>query len=74
MTLTGGGGGDDDDDDDDTFYEAATVLAAFVQLGHWFEMCRGWSPSMTASSAVRLTGPRRYPGGIPPARRHPAGR
>ena len=29
MTLTGGG---------DTFYEAATVLAAFVLLGHWFEM------------------------------------
>jgi Cu2+-exporting ATPase len=33
VTLTGGG---------DTFYEAATVLAAFVLLGHWFEMCRGW--------------------------------
>ena len=29
VTLTGGG---------DTFYEAATVLAAFVLLGHWFEM------------------------------------
>ena len=29
MTLTGGG---------DVFYEAATVLAAFVLLGHWFEM------------------------------------
>ncbi|HEX6581887.1 MAG TPA: heavy metal translocating P-type ATPase [Actinomycetota bacterium] len=29
VSLTGGG---------DTFYEAATVLAAFVLLGHWFEM------------------------------------
>jgi P-type Cu2+ transporter len=29
VTLTGGG---------ETFYEAATVLAAFVLLGHWFEM------------------------------------
>jgi len=29
VTLTGGG---------DTFYEAVTVLAAFVLLGHWFEM------------------------------------
>ena len=29
VTLTGGG---------EVFYEAATVLAAFVLLGHWFEM------------------------------------
>jgi len=29
VTITGGG---------DVFYEAATVLAAFVLLGHWFEM------------------------------------
>ncbi|HEX6580518.1 MAG TPA: heavy metal translocating P-type ATPase [Actinomycetota bacterium] len=29
ITLTGGG---------ETFYEAATVLAAFVLMGHWFEM------------------------------------
>jgi P-type Cu2+ transporter len=29
ITLTGGG---------DVFYEATTVLAAFVLLGHWFEM------------------------------------
>ncbi|HEY5984841.1 MAG TPA: heavy metal translocating P-type ATPase [Streptosporangiaceae bacterium] len=29
VTLTGGG---------DTFYEASTVLAAFVLLGHWVEM------------------------------------
>ncbi|MCX4584098.1 cation-translocating P-type ATPase [Streptomyces sp. NBC_01481] len=29
ITLTGGG---------DVFYEAATVLASFVLLGHWFEM------------------------------------
>ena len=29
VTLTGGG---------EVFYEAATVLTAFVLLGHWFEM------------------------------------
>jgi Cu2+-exporting ATPase len=29
VTLTGGG---------DVFYEASTVLASFVLLGHWFEM------------------------------------
>ncbi len=29
VTLTGGG---------DVFYEASTMLAAFVLLGHWFEM------------------------------------
>jgi Cu2+-exporting ATPase len=29
VTLTGGG---------EVFYETATVLAAFVLLGHWFEM------------------------------------
>ncbi|MET3141342.1 MULTISPECIES: heavy metal translocating P-type ATPase [unclassified Arthrobacter] len=29
VTVTGGG---------DVFYEAATVLASFVLLGHWFEM------------------------------------
>ncbi|UKA68447.1 heavy metal translocating P-type ATPase [Arthrobacter sp. FW306-05-C] len=29
ITVTGGG---------DVFYEAATVLASFVLLGHWFEM------------------------------------
>ncbi len=29
VTLTGGG---------EVFYEAASVLAAFVLLGHWFEM------------------------------------
>jgi Cu2+-exporting ATPase len=29
VTLTGGG---------EVFYEAATVLASFVLLGHWFEM------------------------------------
>lgn len=29
VTLTGGG---------DVFYEAATVLAAFVLLGHWLEV------------------------------------
>jgi len=40
VTLTGGG---------DTFYEAATVLAAFVLLGHWLEMrARGG-----ASDAIR---------------------
>jgi Cu2+-exporting ATPase len=30
VTLTGGAG--------DVFYEASTMLAAFVLLGHWFEM------------------------------------
>ena len=30
ITVTGG--------DSDVFYEAATMLAAFVLLGHWFEM------------------------------------
>ena len=40
VTLTGGG---------DVFYEAASVLAAFVLLGHWFEMrARGG-----ASDAIR---------------------
>ena len=40
VTLTGGG---------DVFYEAVTVLAAFVLLGHWFEMrARGG-----ASEAIR---------------------
>ena len=29
VTLTGGG---------EVFYEAATVLAAFVLLGHWFDV------------------------------------
>ncbi|MFC7649724.1 heavy metal translocating P-type ATPase [Streptosporangium lutulentum] len=40
VTLTGGG---------EVFYEASTVLAAFVLLGHWFEMrARGG-----ASNAIR---------------------
>jgi Cu2+-exporting ATPase len=40
VTLTGGG---------DVFYEAASVLASFVLLGHWFEMrARGG-----ASDAIR---------------------
>ena len=40
VTLTGGG---------EVFFEAATVLAAFVLLGHWFEMrARGG-----ASDAIR---------------------
>ena len=41
VTLTGGG---------EVFYEAATVLAAFVLLGHWFEMrARGG-----ANDAIRV--------------------
>ena len=41
VTLTGGG---------DVFYEAATVLTAFVLLGHWFEMrARGG-----ANDAIRV--------------------
>lgn len=40
VTLTGGG---------DVFYEASTVLSAFVLMGHWFEMrARGG-----ASEAIR---------------------
>ena len=39
VTLTGGG---------DVFYEAATVLTAFVLLGHWFEMRPAAAP-MTRS-------------------------
>jgi Cu2+-exporting ATPase len=41
VTLTGGG---------EVFYEAASVLAAFVLLGHWFEMrARGG-----ANDAIRI--------------------
>src|SRR5206468_739547 len=44
VTLTGGG---------DTFYEAATVLAAFVLLGHWFEMrARGGATKVGADTAL----------------------
>ena len=59
VTLTGGG---------EVFYEAAAVLAAFVLLGHWFEMrARGGAndairallelaPPMAVGAARRRTG------------------
>ena len=66
VTLTGGG---------EVFYEAATVLTAFVLLGHWFEMrARGG-----ANDAIRtlldlappqaLVAPRRRAGRDPHRRR-----
>ena len=50
VTLTGGG---------EVFYEAATVLAAFVLLGHWFEMRARAVP--TRPSAPSSTWPRPRP-------------
>jgi P-type Cu2+ transporter len=47
VTLAGGG---------EVFYEAATVLAAFVLLGHWFEMRpptrRGRAPRQRSASCT----------------------
>ena len=48
VTFTGGG---------EVFYEAATVLAAFVLLGHWFEMRA--RAGRTRPSARCSTSPRR---------------
>lgn len=48
VTLTGGG---------EVFYEAATVLASFVLLGHWFEMRARGAP--TTRSGPCSTWPRR---------------
>ena len=57
VTLTGGG---------EVFYEAATVLAAFVLLGHWFEMrARGG-----ANDAIRTLLELAPPDGRGAARRH----
>jgi len=57
VTATGGG---------DVFYEAATVLAAFVLLGHWFEMrARGGTQRRDPDPA----GPGPADGGGDPRRR-----
>jgi P-type Cu2+ transporter len=50
VTLTGGG---------DTFYEAATVLAAFVLLGHWFEMWARGGANDAIRTLLDLAHPRR---------------
>jgi Cu2+-exporting ATPase len=49
VTLTGGG---------DTFYEAASVLAAFVLLGHWFEMRARGGANDAIRSLLDLAPPR----------------
>src|SRR5215475_10113379 len=49
VTLTGGG---------DVFYEAATVLTAFVLLGHWFEMRARGGASDAIRTLLNLAPPR----------------
>jgi P-type Cu2+ transporter len=49
VTLTGGG---------DVFYEAASVLAAFVLLGHWFEMRARGGANDAIRSLLDLAPPR----------------
>ncbi|UGQ11473.1 heavy metal translocating P-type ATPase [Yinghuangia sp. ASG 101] len=49
VTLSGGG---------DVFYEAATVLAAFVLLGHWFEMRARGGANDAIRSLLDLAPPR----------------
>jgi Cu2+-exporting ATPase len=49
VTLTGGG---------EVFYEAATVLAAFVLLGHWFEMRARGGANDAIRSLLDLAPPR----------------
>ncbi|HET6815665.1 MAG TPA: heavy metal translocating P-type ATPase [Mycobacteriales bacterium] len=49
ITLTGGG---------DVFYEAATVLAAFVLLGHWFEMRARGGANDAIRALLNLAPPR----------------
>ncbi|HKW72489.1 MAG TPA: heavy metal translocating P-type ATPase, partial [Candidatus Dormibacteraeota bacterium] len=49
VTLRGGG---------DVFYEASTVLAAFVLLGHWFEMRARSGASDAIRTLLRLAPPR----------------
>jgi P-type Cu2+ transporter len=51
VTLTGGG---------DVFYEAATVLAAFVLLGHWFEMRARAAPTTPSAPCSTWPRPRRW--------------
>ena len=48
VTLTGGG---------DVFYEAASVLTAFVLLGHWFEMRARGGANDAIRSLLELTPP-----------------
>jgi Cu2+-exporting ATPase len=48
ITVTGGG---------DVFYEAATVLAAFVLLGHWFEMRARGGANEAVRSLLELAPP-----------------
>ncbi len=49
VTLRGGG---------DVFYEASTVLAAFVLLGHWFEMRARGGANDAIRSLLNLAPPR----------------
>ena len=49
MTFTGGG---------DVFYEAATVLTAFVLLGHWFEMRARGGANDAIRTLLELAPPR----------------
>jgi Cu2+-exporting ATPase len=49
VTVTGGG---------DVFYEAASVLAAFVLLGHWFEMRARGGASDAIRALLQLAPPR----------------
>ncbi len=49
VTLTGGG---------EVFYEAASVLAAFVLLGHWFEMRARGGANDAIRSLLDLAPPR----------------
>ena len=49
VTLTGGG---------EVFYEAATVLTAFVLLGHWFEMRARGGANDAIRTLLELTPPR----------------
>ncbi len=49
ITLTGGG---------EVFYEAASVLAAFVLLGHWFEMRARGGANEALRTLLELTPPK----------------
>ncbi|EWT07735.1 ATPase P [Intrasporangium chromatireducens Q5-1] len=49
VTLSGGG---------DVFYEAATVLATFVLLGHWFEMRARGGANDAVRTLLELAPPR----------------
>ena len=49
VTLTGGG---------EVFYEAASVLAAFVLLGHWFEMRARGGANEAIRTLLELAPPR----------------